>query len=242
MSNWRLVDDHGLAVGLEACMNAAAVATVQVMRFERMGSFRGSTVSSSVAELTAEARREHDELGRDFWEAVLSRLGRLERADREEVLKGALRHGEPAYERTELEVADFLSNLSSGRYAALPDRTVVALSSRVTLQEQTGMWHLPFIDFSLPASPANDALMLQVVEAIGLNGSVFRSGRSYHYYGALAVSGDEWVRLLARAQLLAPITDRRWVSHQLLDGESSLRVSTDTERHERAHRLVASSL
>jgi hypothetical protein len=68
------------------------------------------------------------------------------------------------------------------------------------------------------------------MHALGLRGLLFESGRSFHFYGADPVTLPDLVSILGRAQLLSPIVDSRWVSHQLIDGRCALRISTDSEK------------
>jgi hypothetical protein len=102
--------------------------------------------------------------------------------------------------------------------------------------------HLPMIDFAMKADAHNDKTVLDLAEALDLDGSIFDSGRSYHYYGARPLPANEVPRFLAKAQLLAPLVDYRWACYQIMDGECSLRISTDRERHKLPPRAVASSL
>jgi hypothetical protein len=94
-------------------------------------------------------------------------------------------------------------------------------------------------DFGVPYDrPSSIDVAVEVADALNLSGPLFSSGGSFHFVSDQVVSDTQLSRVLARAQLVSPLIDSRWVSHQLIDGESRLRISTDTERNTVPHRLV----
>jgi hypothetical protein len=98
-------------------------------------------------------------------------------------------------------------------------------------------WHLPMLDMGAPVGTGAPACV-DALAALGLSGQLYESGRSYHFIANRPVSPDEFRALLARAQLLSPIVDARWVAHQLIDGRAGLRISTDAVRHTTPHKFV----
>lgn len=241
-SSWTCGHGANFAQGLGQVLGAAGVSTVEVLRFVRPHAFLGREVSEQARMLARAAREEHRNRGYGFWEALLSSSVSAERSTRRGILSQALTQREPLTVRQRLPVGEFLNRLENGAYADLPERGVAALCSRISLNGEARDMHLPMIDFAIMASPHNDEVMVDLGDSLGLHGSIFDSGKSYHFYGARPLSADELPRFLARAQLLAPLVDHRWVCHQILDGECSLRISTDRERHKVQHRAVASSL
>ncbi|MGN7190480.1 primase 1D-like protein [Curtobacterium sp. SAFR-003] len=102
---------------------------------------------------------------------------------------------------------------------------IVALSSEVRLTSGE-IRHLPMIDFaSKSRRPGSAQSVITAARRLGIPGFVMESGRSYHFYGAVLLTQDELRRHLSRTLLLAPVTDARWIAHQLLDGMCSLRIS-----------------
>ena len=74
--------------------------------------------------------------------------------------------------------------------------------------------------------PGAESSIVRASRALGIAGELSSTGRSCHSFGLESVSEREWRQFMARALLLAPITDERWIAHQLLTGYASLRVST----------------
>ncbi len=103
---------------------------------------------------------------------------------------------------------------------------MLVLSSAV--ETANGVRHIPMLDFKLAASTENDETAVSVATALGA-GWTFRSGSSYHYYGARLLDEAALFDWLLRAQLLGRYIDSRWVTHQLLERRCSLRISRKSE-------------
>jgi hypothetical protein len=84
---------------------------------------------------------------------------------------------------------------------------------------------IPMLDFRIKPSPASLVTATRVIEAMGISGYLIDSGNSYHFFGREPVSYERYNTHLLRGLLFAPVTDQRWITHQLIDGESSLRIS-----------------
>jgi hypothetical protein len=125
---------------------------------------------------------------------------------------------------------EFIERLSSGEYENLPPRDLVSFYSPVEVIGNEQHIHLPLLDLGVKPGPDGQTASIDALHALGLRGLLFESGRSYHFYGADPVSPPDLVAILGRAQLLSPIIDSRWVSHQLIDGRCGLRISTDSEK------------
>lgn len=90
--------------------------------------------------------------------------------------------------------------------------------------------HLPMLDFSSKSRRAGAAAsVIAASRGLEVPGSVVSSGRSFHFYGDALMTPSEHHAFLCRATFLAPITDGRWIGHQLLEGYSSLRISANAE-------------
>lgn len=86
--------------------------------------------------------------------------------------------------------------------------------------------HIPFLDFHCPQSERNAQLAITVMRQLLPAGALLlESGKSYHGYGLKLVSEAELIDFLAKAVLFAPITDRAYVAHQILERKSAIRLS-----------------
>jgi len=105
-----------------------------------------------------------------------------------------------------------------------PDEMVVLTSRMTTTQGETR--HIPMLDFSSKSSiPGAEPSVRNALHVLGQDGLLVSSGRSYHFFGDTLLVENEFRDFLARALLLAPITDDRWIAHQLISGFCCLRVS-----------------
>lgn len=212
---------------------ALGVAVVTLERVGKMGAFKGGSVSDAVQDVTQRARSKHEAYGFGFWEFALSETGRVSPEVRRALVSNALRHS-PLQESSfqELPTPLFLDEGGAGAYEELPDGLIVSLLSQVRLVGGE-VAHIPMLDFSVRSGASGLEVAAEAIHALGLKGTLFGSGRSYHFYGADVVNESTYRTLLARAQLLSPIVDARWISHQLIDGMFRLRVSTakTAQRH-----------
>jgi hypothetical protein len=86
--------------------------------------------------------------------------------------------------------------------------------------------HLPMIDFGAASSVPNLRVVEAVAERLFPEGSVLlASGESYHAYGTQPLSDVEFRGFLGRALLFAPIVDRAYVAHQVIEGRCALRLT-----------------
>lgn len=228
-----------LSTYLPPLLAEAGVSGVQVATVHKEPSFHGGTFSEAAKEITSAARTEHLERGFGFWEYALRAAVDADNPTRRYLLDGALRHTGGENDLQDLTLVEFVEALRARRYDELPERTIVSLTSLVQTRESAkGRWHLPMLDLGARASEQGRQSVLEALEILGLRGLVFTSGRSYHFYGSQPLREPEMWKLLGRAQLLSPIIDARWISHQLIDGRCGLRISTDQERHLAPHRYV----
>ncbi|MDJ1478856.1 hypothetical protein QNI16_00085 [Cytophagaceae bacterium YF14B1] len=101
----------------------------------------------------------------------------------------------------------------------------LAFNSRIiTISGETK--HLPLLDFHIPQNDKNKIIVQKVLKQLNLEkGFLLESGKSYHYIGEELITYEELITLLSKALLFAPIIDRAWIAHQLLERSCSLRVS-----------------
>lgn len=232
------IDD--LSLHLAPLLERAGIESVQLDVLTKRPSFRGGEVSTQAQNITGPAREEHLRRHFGFWEYVLSAATAADPDTRAALIAGALRHHTDPTRLVSLSLAEFTANLRSNRYSNLPSRMVVSLTSQIGMsRESRSGWHLPMLDLGAPVSHGGEQACVDALKALGASGLLFSSGKSYHFYANKVVSESEFLKFLARAQLLSPIVDARWISHQLLDCQAALRISTDAERYRRPHRFVA---
>jgi hypothetical protein len=100
----------------------------------------------------------------------------------------------------------------------------VAVCSRVRLASGVEA-HIPMLDFRCPVSEANTKAIMSMLRLLGeRTGLVVASGRSYHYYGVALYNHCQWIEFMAKALLLSPITDGRFIAHRVVDGQCRLRI------------------
>lgn len=233
-----LVNGNDLARMLPPMLNNAGVERVHLETLTKRPSFRGGDVSDAAQAITGAAREDHRRHQFGFWEFALQASISADQPTRAALVAGALRHDPGTTLRSELSLVEFARSLEAGEFARLPSRTIVCLVSQVETRKGEQL-HIPMLDLGTPVSPAGEAACLDAVQALGLTGLLFDSGGSYHFYADQLVNERRFQSLLASAQLLSPIVDSRWISHQMIDGRAALRVSTDDERHPKPHRFVA---
>ncbi|SDS09333.1 hypothetical protein SAMN04489860_0779 [Paraoerskovia marina] len=226
-----------LGVWLSAVFKAWQITEVELEAFRRGPSFRGSSVSEAARAVTRSARAEHERHGFGFWEFVLAESRNTDAETQRALIFNALGHSaaESVTIRTTPGTLEFCFDRAV--FEELPERSVVSLCSRVS--SPIGIQHLPMLDFGV--GPGNGGLRAAIDAAtqLGMRGAIYASGRSMHMFGDTFIAEREMRHLLARAQLLSPIVDARWASHQLIDDNCRLRISTDVSRHREAHEPLA---
>lgn len=108
---------------------------------------------------------------------------------------------------------------------------VVALSSAVHVGGK-GRAHIPLLDFHCASNSRNDVLVGHVCRRLLGAAVVLESGESYHAYGLCVVESQALRSILARAILFAPLIDRAYVAHQLLEGACALRLGTSVTKRQ----------
>jgi hypothetical protein len=105
----------------------------------------------------------------------------------------------------------------------------LTISSKVKLNNGT-VYHLPLLDFHIPVNKENEIMCVEIIKSLELKGFLLNSGKSYHFYGTNIITESTLIDLLAQALLFAPIIDRAWISHQLIERRCCLRISEKYSR------------
>jgi hypothetical protein len=99
------------------------------------------------------------------------------------------------------------------------------------VETSDGKAHIPMMDFSCPPTLANYRLCLAICEKVfACKSVILNSGKSLHGVGMELCTDAARTAGLALALQYAPIVDRFYISHQLRQRFSALRVSGGT-RH-----------
>lgn len=176
----------------------------------------------------ARAQQRRKDHGIAFWDALLMESVAEGESLPVSVLDAAQFH-QPLMATTTMRVGDVSFEELRQTCEALGPREIYSFLSRVERPGQT--LHVPLLDFALPSgTEAAEHVAVQIMERLRVPGWLFRSGRSFHFYGRVPLRLDDWHRFLGRAALFAPLVDQRWIAHQLIEGNSALRISGGSER------------
>src|SRR5579862_909535 len=155
--------------------------------------------------------------GTPFWDSVLvSCFGRGRAAF--PVLKQAQFHNMGRGRDLEVAADQWEAGLWTQLLADLAPERMLVFSSRVRLHTGEER-HLPLLDLHCPASEQNEELAALTTELMDIRGGfLLQSGDSYHFYGKELLDSRALVQFLGQALLLAPVIDRAWIAHQLIEG------------------------
>lgn len=126
-----------------------------------------------------------------------------------------------------------------------PEGMELALNSRVVMRDKTVM-HIPMIDLATKAT----GIIGRVLDVLPSNLTDamiwFESGRSYHGYGTVLISKEDWIKLMGRFLLVnqpqvPPVVDPRWIGHRLISGYASLRWTKNTGHYLQQPELAKNS-
>jgi hypothetical protein len=164
--------------------------------------------------------------GLPFWDAALLELPNVPGAIR--LLDAAMAHVSFRGHERPLSWASAVaggierecSEFSATRGASL------AFLSEVVCRDGS-LRHLPMADFHAFKSAPNQRIVEAVAERLFPNGAILlESGESYHAYGTELLSEVDFRVFLGRAMLCAPIVDRAYLAHQVIEGRCALRLTS----------------
>lgn len=101
----------------------------------------------------------------------------------------------------------------------------IGIMSTVKLVDGTEC-HIPMLDFHIPVSDRAVMTVEKVCRCLGFeHGAIIDSGASYHFIGYNLLTNIQLHQKLHHALLYGPITDARWIAHQLIEGTCTLRIT-----------------
>lgn len=181
---------------------------------------------SSTDLLIAQAREIALHDGAPFWHALFRLGGELPSGVPASVVAAAAFHQDVVSEPDDhLQVAEGFANQLRRRLEQGDEKTMVMLTSELGMSDGS-VRHLPMLDFSVKeVRRGAEASVRRIIEELGEPGLLVASGRSFHFFGARALTESSFREFLARALLFTPLTDERWIAHQLVGDMASLRIS-----------------
>ena len=143
-----------------------------------------------------------------------------------DIVRSALYHQDPSDDHSEFVSVDRALPDTVTRLASeVVGKAALAIDSRVRLPNDE-IKYIPMLDFSVKSEMHGGSSTARTcVEALGEPGWLVSSGRSFHFYGSRLVSATEQLDFWAKALLLTPIVDERWIAHQIRGGRAALRIS-----------------
>jgi hypothetical protein len=167
--------------------------------------------------------------GFDFWDALLT-LGMHEGFLPMKLVKQAAVH--PTFENPNRIIKFTKDRVNETNLLKLliklNTNEALGLSSIVEISNNQIM-HIPLVDFHCPPNKKNLKFVKAALKEIGeKDGIILNSGRSFHYYGFELKPEKEWKKFLGLCLLLSPLVDPRYVAHRLIDGESVLRIYSNS--------------
>lgn len=119
-------------------------------------------------------------------------------------------------------------------YGAWP--TYTNSNSELCVRSKTQYGHIPMIDFKTPDLSKVIYCMSNLESKFGgkidIDGHIYLSGNSYHFYGNKIMDQEEWIYFLGELLLydeFKEVIDIRWIGHSLKSGMCALRVSNNTK-------------
>ena len=160
-----------------------------------------------------------------FWDGVLLAASTGECSASDGLLDAAAFHQIIGSRRVWLPVQEVnVARLNAMCEEAQQCGRMLAVTSAVRLPDGVTK-HLPMMDFHLAYSSTATAFLTKLVARWEVPGTLLRSGKSYHFYGRALFDESALTRFLGQTLLFAPIVDRAWIAHQLIEQSCALRIS-----------------
>jgi hypothetical protein len=217
-------------MALPALLASVSVKSVKILTIKR-GLAVGTRLpaSGSLQALARQASLQARLSGLSTWSGVLHSLAGANLSSEmvATVLREASFHASNHTPLASAEIAPTAAVAESlqQRVSQIQSNQLLALSSEVITRDEQKM-QLPLLDYALPFSDKNTSTVVQSAIQLGLPYAIFCSGASYHYYGLKLLSSmDYFNEFLGRAALLSPLVDARWIAHQIIDNQATLRIS-----------------
>lgn len=120
---------------------------------------------------------------------------------------------------------DFSEEAMYSIISRIDSRFCLCLDSNVKTAK--GQYHIPMADFRRYVSLK---LIREIFERLEIPGIIFKSGRSYHFWGTKIVSETDFRIFLGKMLITTPLVDERYIGHRMIDGYCSLRISCNEHK------------
>lgn len=182
-----------------------------------------SELLPSDCDLIRTAWRQCGESGFPLWDTVMVLLTRSDQISDTLLSQAMAHHG---ISRTRFSIGpDSFAHKTHEMLERLPRDQMLAICSDVRLKNGSTR-HIPMVDFRCPISPHSLELVSKIAKLFDVGkGFIVETDRSYHFYGAELMTGQELPKFLGHALQFSPIVDRAWIAHQLIDGCCNLRIA-----------------
>jgi hypothetical protein len=214
---------HALSILLSSLPDVEEVYLAELRPLPPLQTRRSLTPAEQM--VVGRALKSRESTGLAFWDAVLLELSRV--PDAIGLLDEAMMHVTFRGNERRVSRSAVISGEMERMCAAFSSTSEASLVLISEMRRHDGSKsHLPMVDFHTAASDLNKPLVIDVVERLFPGGAVLLdSGESYHAYGLGLLSEPEFVSFLGEALLFAPIVDRTYLAHQLIERRCSLRLT-----------------
>lgn len=155
-----------------------------------------------------------------FWDSLMLSFFDMENVPTE-YLTSALVHNKNSEKIKTRNIEDIRQLLKRKPQESL------SFNSEINFKNKT-VKHLFLLDFHIYPSINNLKIVSDIICIMNMHGFLLNSGESYHFISDSFIELESLINLLAKSLLFAPIVDRAWIAHQILERSCSLRVG---EKH-----------
>lgn len=151
-----------------------------------------------------------------FWDSLMLSFFDKENVPTEYLLS-ALVHNQNSEKIKTRNIEDIRQLLSKNPQESL------SFNSEIYFKNKT-VKHLFLLDFHIYPSINNLKIVSDIICIMDLHGFLLNSGESYHFISDSFFELESLINLLAKSLLFAPIVDKAWIAHQIIERSCSLRV------------------
>lgn len=203
-------------------MNIGGVSKIEVGYYQTPPSFQERIdMTSYEKEILEKALKRREECNLPFWESILSIC--LENGEcRDSIIDASLFH-RGAGKTEEFDITEIKDGVL--RNITEDTNENIGIKSRIKLKNgQTK--HLKMLDFHCDFDENNTDIIYRASKRLIPEGFVIlNSGHSYHAASINCYDSRERITFLGKALQIAPLVDTSYISHQLQQEGSSLRIS-----------------
>lgn len=180
-------------------------------------------VTSQLKKVFDSALKKRDSYQLPFWDSFNLSLFNSDH-DNYDFIKEISFHN-PAVSNIKVDSRDVMGFLNK------VDRDFDYLTINSTIKDKNGVSkQLILLDFHIPVNLKNQKICKAIIKHLALDGYLLDSGKSFHFFGITPVTRAKLNNVLNKALLYAPIIDRAWITHQLIERSCCLRISKKYDR------------